>query len=837
MKFTGLNELRKSYLDFFASKDHLCLDSAPLVPVNDNSILLINAGMTPLKKYFQGVEKPPKVRCASCQKCIRTPDIDNVGVTARHGTFFEMLGNFSFGDYFKQDACKWAWEYFTKVLKIPANLLWVSVYEEDDEARDIWINEVGLAPERVVKMGKSDNFWEHGSGPCGPCSEIYFDRGVANGCTPNCVVGCDCDRFIEIWNLVFTQFDSDGNGNYTPLANKNIDTGMGLERLACVMQGAANLFEVDTIKDVITEIERISGVKYGSNPKSDISVRVITDHVRSATFMICDGVIPSNEGRGYVLRRLLRRAARHGRLLGVKRSFLHELCSKVIESSEDAYPELAEKSAYIKKTLLAEEDAFAKTVEKGMDLLNAEMSAGRDAPGVPLSGDVVFKLHDTFGFPVDLTREILAENNLTFDEVRFAELMQIQKDTARANQAFKGGWDEASSEAFAGLSNEFVRRPLVKTKILEVSGNLVVLENTPFYAESGGQVGDTGFINEIKVLDTRKTPSGLSVCYCEANNLKKGDTITATIDAVNRAAIVRNHTTAHLLQAALRMVLGDHVQQAGSLVDKNRCRFDFTHGQALSAEEIEDVEIFVNENILSNHTVVTDKMSIGKAREIGAIALFGEKYGDKVRVVHIENVSMELCGGCHVKTTAEIGLFKIVSEASVASGVRRIEAVTGTGVVALISDLRGEIAEAAEKLKSANSASAKEIARLNSVIAAMQAKSATVDEVGEVGGVKLLLQRIPSADANALRQAADALKDKFADSGFAAALVGESNILCICSESAIEAGFKAGNIVRDLAAITGGKGGGRPDSAMAGIGDASKVDEALAKFGEICGNA
>jgi alanyl-tRNA synthetase len=854
MKYTGLNELRESYLKFFESKEHLRLESAPLVPQGDNSILLINAGMTPLKKYFQGVEAPPRKRCCSSQKCIRTPDIDNVGITARHGTFFEMLGNFSFGDYFKSDACKWAWEYFTEVLQIPADLLWVSVYEEDDEAHDVWVKEVGVPAERIVRFGKADNFWEHGSGPCGPCSEIYFDRGAANGCRKDsasseeeeCKVGCDCDRYIEVWNLVFTQFDSDGKGNYTPLANKNIDTGMGLERLACVMQGAANLFEVDTIKDVITEIERISAKKYGGDKNNDISIRVITDHVRSSTFMICDGVMPSNEGRGYVLRRLLRRAARHGRLLGIEKAFLFELCDKVIESCKDAYPELAEKQTYIKKTIRGEEESFSKTVEKGMELLN-EHTAGRDERGTPISGDVVFKLHDTFGFPVDLTREILAENNLTFDENRFNELMNAQKDLARANQAFKGGWDDATGAALAGLTTEFVTEAKIKTLVSEIieqdDKTIIVLEKTPFYAESGGQVGDTGIIESdnamLKVVDTKKAPSGQSICYCiaEKGAIKKGDVVTASIDSVNRDYIMRNHTAAHLLQSALRAVLGDHVQQAGSYVDAQRCRFDFTHSQALTNEQIEIIEGFINESILENISVTTTEMPIEEAKKIGAIALFGEKYGDMVRVVNISNhfydISTELCGGTHVRNTGQIGLFKIISEASVASGVRRIEAVTGTGVLELFNSKQAETAQVREELKAANSANSKEIARLNSVIANMQAKSAEINEVGEIKGIKLFTQQIPGADANAIRQAADKLKDS--NESFAAIVAGESNLFCICDKRAVEAGFHAGNIVREAAAVTGGKGGGKPDSAMAGMGDSSKASQALEKFKDICG--
>ncbi|MCL2036549.1 MAG: alanine--tRNA ligase [Oscillospiraceae bacterium] len=853
MKFTGLNELRESYLAFFEGKGHLRLDSAPLVPKDDNSILLINAGMTPLKKYFQGIEEPPRKRAASCQKCIRTPDIDNVGITARHGTFFEMLGNFSFGDYFKSDACKWAWEYFTEVLQIPSDLLWISVYEEDDEAESVWINEVGIPPERVVKFGKADNFWEHGSGPCGPCSEIYFDRGVENGCSPDCKVGCDCDRYIEVWNLVFTQFDSDGKGNYSPLASKNIDTGMGLERLACVMQGANNLFEVDTIKSVIEEIERVSGVKYNSGGSNDVSIRVITDHVRSSTFMICDGVLPSNEGRGYVLRRLLRRAARHGRLIGIKELFLYELCDKVIESSKSAYPELAEKQIYIKKTIQTEEESFAKTVEKGMSILMERIDSL--SKGEILNGEDAFKLHDTFGFPLDLTKEILAEKGLVLDEEKFAEKMKEQRDTARANQSFKGGWGDGQLTIDnERIAVEFVGEELtenIETKILAVIKNgeevescsageevMVVLEKTPFYAESGGQIGDKGLIwndcenNLMAVSDTKKIKSGQSVCYAtvERGTFNKNDTVDASFDFDCRSAIQRNHTAAHLLQAAMRFVLGEHVHQAGSLVDENRCRFDFTHGQALNADEVRAIENEVNCYILANEPVVIKEMPIDEAKKIGATALFGEKYGDVVRVVKIGDVSTELCGGTHVKNIGEIGLFKIVSESSVASGVRRIEAVTGWGVLGLFKTKQEEVEQLQEKFKASNSASQKEIARLNAIIANMQAKSAVVEEVGNSGGIKLLVQKIPGADANALRQSGDKLKDAY--SGFAAVLAGESNFLCVCDPAAVEAGLKAGEIVREIAVVTGGKGGGRADSAMAGIGDNSRVDAALSKFAE-----
>ncbi|MDR0222645.1 MAG: alanine--tRNA ligase [Oscillospiraceae bacterium] len=845
MKFTGLNELRESFLKFFEGKGHLRLNSAPLVPQGDDSILLINAGMTPLKKYFQGLEEPPRRRCASCQKCIRTPDIDNVGKTARHGTFFEMLGNFSFGDYFKEDACEWAWEYFTEVLEIPAELLWVSVYEEDGEAERVWVDKVGIPPERIVKFGKADNFWEHGSGPCGPCSEIYFDRGADKGCGAqnggSCKVGCDCDRYIEVWNLVFTQFDSDGKGNYSPLATKNIDTGMGLERLACVMQGADNLFEVDTIKSVIAEIEKLSGVRYGKAEKADWSVRVITDHIRSSSFMIADGVLPSNEGRGYVLRRLLRRAARHGRLLGVEKPFLYELCDEVIKSGGDAYPELKEKRAHIKRTIQTEEESFAKTVEKGLELLSGYLNKKET-----VSGDVVFKLHDTFGFPADLTREILAENNLSFDEEEFNALMQRQKDAARANRAFKGGWsaeNPLASDFGKDLKPEFAGygQLSVETKILAIANDgvnaSVMLEKTPFYAESGGQVGDVGEIvlenKRLSVLDTKKSPTGQSVCYCvmEKGDFSTGDTVKAVVNAERRRAVARNHTAAHLLQAALREVLGEQVHQAGSLVDNARCRFDFTHGRALTDEEIARTEARVNAVILGGEGVVTKKMPIDQAREIGATALFGEKYGDVVRVVSVGGFSTELCGGTHVGNTGEIGLFKIISEASAAAGIRRIEAVTGFGVLSLLEERQSEFKDAIEKLKAQSSDRQKEISRLNAIIANMRAKSAEISEVGEKDGIRLLTLKLPDADADALRQAGDRLKSE--RSGFAAVIAGGSNFLCVCDKEAVAKGFHAGNIVREIAAVSGGKGGGRPDGAMAGIGDVSKVDEALRRFAEL----
>jgi len=842
MKWTGLNELRESFLTFFEGKEHLRLQSAPLVPKDDDSILLINAGMTPLKKYFQGVETPPRKRAVSCQKCIRTPDIENVGFTSRHGTYFEMLGNFSFGDYFKREAIAWAWEYFTEVLEIPKDLLWVTVYLEDDEAAEIWEKEVGVFPERIVRLGKKDNFWEHGSGPCGPCSEIHYDRGEKYG--KDARIEDENDRYVEIWNLVFTQFDNDGKGNYTPLANKNIDTGMGLERLACMIQGVENLFEVDTIQNIIKKVSQITGKNYKANPKDDVSIRIITDHIRSTVFMMCDGVLPSNEGRGYVLRRLLRRAARNGRLLGYQKPFLYEVCDTVINENQTAYPELAEKRDYIKKTIKAEEESFAKTVEGGLKILS-DIIAKLPTNGV-LSGDIAFRLHDTYGFPLDLTKEILAEKGFTLDKEKFRELMQVQKDTARANQAFKGGWDDEQLTISDELTVSFEDTGECETPVLEVIENdelsIVVLEKTPFYAESGGQVGDTGQLKTtdgqltIKVLDTKKTKKGLSVCYCEGGNgrLKKGDKVTAKIDSTRREAITRNHTAAHLLQAAMRDVLGEHVHQAGSLVDENRCRFDFTHGQALTTVEIAEIEETVNDFILANDPVIIKEMPIEEAKKQGAIALFGEKYGDTVRVVKIDMVSAELCGGIHVKNTGEIGLFKIVSESSAAAGIRRIEAVTGFGVLDLFDLKQNEFNQSLEKLKTQNSAQQKEISRLNSVIAGMQAKSAEIDKVGEVSGISLFTQKIPGANADALKQAGDKLKSGNKD--FSAVIVGESNFYCICDMGAVSKGLNAGNIIREIAVVTGGKGGGKADGAMAGIGDVSKIDEALSKFKSIIEN-
>ncbi len=869
MKWTGLNELRESYLKFFESKEHLRMASAPLVPQGDNSILLINAGMTPLKKYFQGIETPPRRRVTSCQKCIRTPDIENVGKTARHGTYFEMLGNFSFGDYFKHEATAWAWEYLTKVLEIEPEKLWITIYEEDDEAGDIWAEEVGIPRDRIIKLGKSENFWEHGSGPCGPCSEIHFDRGEKYGPFESFEQAGECDRIIEIWNLVFTQFDNDGKGNYTQLATKNIDTGMGLERLACVMQGVDNMFEVDTIRNIIARIAKVTGKRYGENAKEDVSIRVITDHVRAATFMAGDGVRPSNEGRGYVFRRLLRRAARHGRLLGVTKPFLTEIVDQVIEENKNAYPELSEKSDYIKKVIATEEESFNKTVEKGMQMLS-EMIEKLGENGV-LSGDDAFRLHDTYGFPLDLTKEILEEKGLTLDEERFLELMKNQKLTARANRSFKGGWDDAAADALSGLKTTFVgyKELTAETKILallkdgkpvdsadEGDDTAVVIEMTPFYAESGGQVGDKGTIesgngdNVLEVLDTKKIGGGQFVCYCRCvqGSFLTGDAVTAKVNAELRAATARNHTAAHLLQAALREVLGSHVHQAGSYVDPTRCRFDFSHFSAVTPDELAKIEALVNREILAAVPVVTEELPIEEAKKRGAMALFGEKYGEIVRVVTVtDGYSTEFCGGTHLDNTAKAGLFKIISETSVASGVRRIEATTGAGVLELLNESNRTVRAAAEALKLANpsalvqrcealqtelSETKKELERLGHKLAASAMGDITAG-AAEVNGVKLFTA-VLEATGDSLRKTGDDLKAKYTD--FVAVLAGKAdgkaNLLCVCDKGAIEKGANAGQIVKKIAAIAGGKGGGRPDSAMAGIADLSKIDEALAALPE-----
>ena len=863
MKWMGLNELRESYLKFFESKGHLRAHSFPLVPpADDNSILLINAGMTPLKKYFQGIEEPPCHRMTTCQKCIRTPDIENVGKTARHGTYFEMLGNFSFGDYFKHEAIAWAWEYLTKTLEIPEDRLWVTIYEEDDEAGEIWANEIGVPRDRIIKLGKADNFWEHGSGPCGPCSEIHFDRGEKYGPLENFEQAEDCDRIIEIWNNVFTQFDNDGKGNYTQLATKNIDTGMGLERLACVMQDVDNLFEVDTVKNIMGKICSIIGVKYHEDDKKDVSIRVITDHIRSTTFMVGDGILPSNEGRGYVLRRLLRRAARHGRLLGYNKAFLHEVCDTVIDENLSAYPELGEKRAYIKKVIQTEEESFAKTVDKGTEILSDMIEDLKKSGEKVLKGEDVFKLHDTYGFPLDLTKEILLENGFEADEDGFAECMKIQKQTARENKKLGGGWDNAKNSALDAFKTNFVGYSSLTsdTKILAIvkDGEMaelcgegdkvtVVIEDTPFYAEMGGQVGDKGAIangsSVMEVLDTQKLGGGQFVCSCvvKAGGFSVGDKVTATVDEKTRMATQRNHTSCHILQSALRSVLGDHVHQSGSYVDPHRCRFDFTHFSAMTADEIKRVEEYVNKVILAAVPVVTEELPIEEAKKKGAMALFGEKYGDVVRVVSVGEYSTEFCGGTHLKNSSQAGLFKIVSESSVASGVRRIEAVTGEGVLEMLNSSLSTLDKAAAALKVPN---ANEIVtRCESVMTELREKDKKIEAMQQaaanaqlgnldekdVNGVKVITAALDGTGADGLRKIGDSLADKY--DCFVAVLAGtnegKSNILCKCSKSAVAKGVNAGTIVREVAAVAGGKGGGKPDQAMAGVPDASKIGDAL----------
>ena len=864
MKWTSLNDLREKYLSFFESKGHKRLPSFPLVPINDKSLLLINSGMAPMKKYFTGEEIPPSKRVTTCQKCIRTPDLERVGITARHGTFFEMLGNFSFGDYFKDEAIPWAWEFLTVTLEIPKDLLWPSIYEQDEEAYEIWVNKIGVDPSHVVRLGKADNFWEHGSGPCGPCSEIYFDRGEKYGCgSPDCKPGCDCDRFMEIWNNVFSQFNNDGNGNYTELAQKNIDTGMGLERLACVMQGVDNMFEVDTIRKVIDKVCEISGKTYGADAKNDISIRVITDHSRSAMFMIADGVIPSNEGRGYVLRRIIRRACRHGKLLGINRPFLTETVTTSIEESCGAYPELAAKKDYILKVISMEEERFDATVDAGLSILSNLIRGALAEHADVISGEEVFKLYDTFGFPLDLTKEIVAESNLNIDEDTFNSLMLQQKQRAREARANIGGWDESSKSLLSDLpKTEFTGYTDYRSKakviaILSDNGSVdsvnegecsIILDRTPFYGEGGGQIGDTGTIYSdgfiANVYDTKKTDGiYIHIATVVDGTLKVGDEVCADIEDARRDAICRNHSAAHLLQAALRSVLGTHVEQAGSFVNDKICRFDFTHFAALTSDEIRKIEALVNANILVANEIVTKETDIETARAEGAMALFGEKYGSVVRMVKMGSFSTELCGGTHCNNTGKIGLFKIVSESSVAAGVRRIEAVTGLGVLRLIAEKDELLAEAASELKVQNVSdivkkaaalqnelhnAKKEIDILNSKLASTKLNG-ILSSAKQIGAVKLISARLDDMQIDAARALADDIKAKYADTVAVLAVLsdGKLNFIAVAGKDAIAAGAHAGKLVGAVASVCGGKGGGRPDNAMAGGKDLDKVDEAL----------
>ena len=864
MQWTSLNDLREKFLSFFESKGHLRMPSFSLIPNNDKSLLLINSGMAPMKKYFTGEEQPPRNRVCTCQKCIRTPDLERVGHTARHGTYFEMLGNFSFGDYFKEEAIPWAWEFLTVTLEIPADLLWPSVYEHDDEAYAIWRDKIGVPEAHIVKLGKADNFWEHGSGPCGPCSEIYFDRGIKYGCgSPDCKPGCDCDRFMEIWNNVFSQFNNDGNGNYTELAQKNIDTGMGLERLACVLQGVDNLFEVDTVRRILDTVCSIAGKTYGADKKNDISIRVVTDHIRSATFMIADGVIPSNEGRGYVLRRILRRACRHGKLLGINRMFLEELCKVVISQNEDAYPELKTKYDYVLKVVKLEEERFNATIDAGLGILGGIIDAAISEGKTVISGEDAFKLYDTFGFPIDLTREIAEEKGLTIDEDAFVSLMNEQKARARAARGNISGWSDSSKSLLENLpATEFLGYTDVECdgKILSIfvgdeavdavsEGECtVVTDKTVFYGEGGGQVGDTGNLTlgdtMLTVLDTKKT-NGIYLHECQVENgtVKVGDTVHLSINSERRNAIKRNHSACHLLQAALRYVLGTHVEQAGSYVDEHRVRFDFTHLSAMTADELARVEAIVNHNILVAEGCSTTETDIASARKMGAMALFGEKYGDTVRVVKIGSSSTELCGGTHVGSTGEIGLFKIISETSVAAGVRRIEGTTGLGVLALLEEKQTIINETAQILKvpNPNNIAKKaesiqgELKNTRRELESTNAKLAEIKTEGLLSAIKpvgkfMLLTAKVEMKPDAARALSDSVKAKYPNGVAVLAVVNEGklNFVAAAGKDAVAAGAHCGNILREVSAVTGGKGGGRPDSAMSGGRDIDKIDEALA---------
>ena len=871
MQWTGLNELREKYLHYFEGKGHLRLGSFPLVPKDDPSLLLINSGMAPMKKWFLGQEEPPRHRVTTCQKCIRTPDIERVGITARHGCFFEMLGNFSFQDYFKKEVIPWAWEFLTKELEIPADRLYISVYQDDDEAYDIWTKSVGIPEDHMVRLGKEDNFWEHGSGPCGPCSEIYFDRGLKYGCgKPTCGVGCDCDRFMEIWNLVFSQYDSDGKGTYALLPKPNIDTGMGLERLAVVMQDVDNLFEVDTVAAVLHHVERISGKQYGANEKDDISIRVITDHIRATVFMASDGILPSNEGRGYVMRRLLRRAARHGRMLGIDHPFLTDLVDTVIISSEVGYPELREHESYIKKVIGTEEERFYKTIDSGMNILNGMIQHLHETNKKILSGLDVFKLNDTFGFPLDLTKEIAAEAGLGIDEAAFHVEMTRQRERARAERLAKdiSGWSEDLFGELNTEPTEFDGYDVLKetAKVLALSDGeelndavstdyeerenvLVVLDRTPFYAEMGGQVADHGYLTSgtanLKVNQVKKTPKGFYVHTCTLldGTIRVGDTVTAAVDEQRRASICRNHTATHLMQKALREVLGEHVHQAGSYQDDKITRFDFTHFNAVTPEELVEVEKRVNEKIFAALPVTIQNLPIEEAKKMGAMALFGEKYGKVVRVVDAGGWSVEFCGGTHVKNTAQIGCFKILSEASVAAGIRRIEATTGYGVLNLLDDRTAELANTAVALKANNmkdvaaraQAVTAELKEANKQLEIAKAKLASSQIDGlfqnavEVDGVRIVTVYLNGTTPDTLRSMMDKLRDK--EPNAVGALIGtdgsKTTLAVGVGKNALARGLKAGALVKQIAAIAGGNGGGKPDFAMAGIRDTSKIDDAL----------
>ena len=868
----GVNQLRKMFLEFFESKGHLAMKSFSLVPHNDKSLLLINSGMAPLKPYFTGQEIPPRRRVTTCQKCIRTGDIENVGKTARHGTFFEMLGNFSFGDYFKNEAIEWSWEFLTEVVGLDPDRLYPSIYEEDEEAFEIWNKKMGIPAERIFRFGKADNFWEHGSGPCGPCSEIYYDRGEKYGCgSPDCTVGCECDRYMEIWNNVFTQFDNDGHGHYSELEQKNIDTGMGLERLVSVVQDVDSIFDVDTLKALRDHICRLADTEYGKDAQADISIRVITDHTRSVTFMISDGIMPSNEGRGYVLRRLLRRACRHGRLLGIEGSFIPELAQTVIEGSKDGYPELEEKKDFILKVIAKEEDQFNKTIDQGLGIL-AEMTAKMEAEQTTtLSGADAFKLYDTYGFPIDLTKEILEEKGMQVDEEGFHASMEVQRKTARAARGetnYMGAdvtvyesIDPSITSTFVGYENLAWKSPITvltsDTEIVEALSDgqrgTVFAEETPFYATSGGQEADTGIIRtaegEFKVEDTVKLLGGKigHVGVVIKGMIKTGDQAELCVDAEKRALSARNHSATHLLQKALRTVLGTHVEQAGSSVNEDRLRFDFSHFSAMTAEELQKVEEIVNEQIVAGLPVKVENMPIEEARKTGAQALFGEKYGDVVRVVNMGDYSIEFCGGTHVKNTNEIMAFKILSESGVAAGVRRIEALTSKGLIRYYDNLEKKLNEAAKVLKATPDNLAEKIAHLtaenkalHSEVESLKSKLAqdamgdVMDQVQEIKGVKLLAAEVDGVDMNGLRDLGDQLKEKLGEGVvvLASGNDGKVSLMVTATDAAMKQGAHAGNLVKAIAGLIGGGGGGRPNMAQAGGKNPAGIQEALKKAAE-----
>ena len=873
MQKLGTNEIRKRFLDFFESKGHYVGKSSSLIPNNDKSLLLINSGMAPLKNYFAGVEVPPSKRMSTCQKCIRTGDIENVGKTARHGTFFEMMGNFSFGDYFKTEAITWAWEFIREHLEIPEDKLWVTVYLDDDQAHDFWEKEIGVPADRIVRLGKDDNFWEIGLGPCGPCSEIYFDRGEKYGCgSPDCKPGCDCDRYLEFWNLVFTQFDRQEDGTYPELANKNIDTGMGLERMACIMQDVDNIFEIDTIKYIIQGIEELANIKYGEDDKKDVSVRIITDHMRAMSFLIADGVLPSNEGRGYVLRRLLRRAARHGKLLGIKEDFLYKLYDRVKEVSGEAYPELVEKESYVKKVIKIEEEKFNETLDQGVEILNGYIAELKEANETVLSGDKAFKLYDTYGFPLDLTEEILEEQGFGIDEEGFHKEMEEQRQRARADRGAMEdeGWkedplstlDESVASTFDGYKNlnvsgkvtAIVKEDEIVEMINEGEKAIIVLNETSFYAEGGGQAGDIGTLeNEdaiFEVVDTRKGANNTikHIGFVKKGQIKVSDALESKVNKEVRMASARNHTATHLLHEALKEVLGDHVNQAGSLVTPERLRFDVTHFEPISKEELKAVEEKVNKAILDALEVNCEIMNINDAKEKGAMALFGEKYGNEVRVVSMGDYSVELCGGTHLTNTSQVGLFKILSEGGVAAGVRRIEAITGHAVYEYLTNRDNMINEVCSALKTKednlvqranhlveeNKALAKELHETKTKLN-LQSVDSLLDAKVEINGVNLLCAKFEDIDMNTLKETADTLRDKVGSGVVVLSNVADNkvNFVVTATQDVIEKGIHSGNIVREVAKIANGKGGGRPNMAQAGATDVSKVDEALSYASEV----